>query len=123
MAQYHADLRCIRRQLGCVTKVVPFRSRQVQDDPLAMQAAQAEMKQLSVDKGAFDMGAFQEWDDVARKWPEARIVRFFLLMAIKHAQDAAKAKWKGRGVALGNNERNTFVERVIEDLMNVVPSS
>ena len=85
--------------------------------------AQAEMKQLSVDKGAFDMGAFQEWDDVARKWPEARIVRFFLLMAIKHAQDAAKAKWKGRGVALGNNERNTFGERVVEDLMNVVPSS
>ena len=88
-----------------------------------MQAAQAEMKQLSVDKGAFDMGAFQEWDDVARRWPEARIVRFFLLMAIKHAQDAAKAKWKGRGVALGNNECNTFGERVVEDLMNVVPSS
>ena len=44
-----------------------------------------------------------EWGAVAARDVDARVVKLFMVMAVKHAEDAVRAKWEARGVALGHN--------------------
>ena len=95
------QLSTIKRYFGCVTKLLRFGSREVRENAEAMRAVEVEMRQLTVDKEAFPLDNPREWVDVLAHDRKARIVRGQMLVALKDAQDARRARWKARFVAVG----------------------
>ena len=61
--------------------------------------------------------------EAQRLHPDCRFVDFMMLSAEKHMENAARRKWKSRGVLLGHRLRNKHGAVIKEQLVHAVPSS
>lgn len=114
----------IRTSFGAVAKILT--RAEVRQTPAAQEANKAELVQVSRTKRAFNLNAVDEWSNIKRKFPNAKLVRGMFVTVQKGVEksDASSLKrYKGRLVAIGSNIRNVDGDRVIDRVRHVMPAS
>lgn len=112
----------LRRYFGLVTRVYPGKSRDVQQEPKAMDAIWAEVRQL-VTKHAVNPNKPLTKTYIQKTYEDPRYVYTMMLVAMKNMEFRHLLRWRGRLVALGNFLRDQFGERIIEILNHAKPAS
>lgn len=111
----------VRRSLGLVSQIHMANAPAVRDNPEAWKAIMEEMTQFR-DTGTLKPDELFEKQSLIHPGEDILFVNLMMLVGIKNVEDAARKKWKARGVALGNNLRNRYGSVIREQLVHAVPA-
>lgn len=106
--------------------MVTLNSEEAKTGKKAMEAIDAERQNFRA-KNALDFDRPMEEDDAIREHPDAEFVDLMALLGQKHAEVAdippEDEIWKRRGVVPGNNQRDVYGKRGVEEVAQTVPAN
>lgn len=106
-----------------VTRIVKEDSNEAKENVKAQEAIAREIENIRKKDALFWLETYEE-DDAKAQFADAEFVNGLMLLGEKYAEmPELQREWKGRFVILGNNVTDTYGQQIVEDVIQVIPST